>query len=147
MAGDFIPNEFVGLFMWPSMDNVRAFMDEIDPTELNSRRKAIWSELKQHMVIVPSDIALTFKEDKVYEVKMVWTDSTFDAGSVSKNGGKIMLNAPVTGYEDLGGNKSPNQFLIVEWDNKKSADSFRKKRSLDMEKEEAFYTSFSFPKE
>lgn len=144
-SGNFTPNEFVGLFKWPNMESVKGFMSEVSPEKLAELRVEIWSELKQHMIMVTEDMELTFKENKVYEVKMIWTDSMIDASKISSNGGNVILNNPVAGYEDLGKNKAPNNLLIIEWDSKKSAESFKKMNLLKFDKEEAFYTHFAFP--
>lgn len=144
-AGGFKANEFVGLFMWPGMENVQAFMGEVDPDRLTKLRMGIWSELKQHMVVMPNDAVLTFREGKVYEVKMTWSSSPLDGNLISRNGGMVLLNSSVAGYEDLGKNESPDRILIIEWADQKSANSFRKMNAMSDGKEEAFYTHFSFP--
>lgn len=145
VAGKFMPNEFVGLFKWPSMENIQAFMGEVSPEKLAELRVKIWSELKQHMVMVPEDMSMTFSENKVYEVKMIWTDQMVNSNAISSNGGRILLNSPIAGYEDLGKNEAPNNILIIEWSDKKSAESFRKMKALKFRKEEAFYTHFTLP--
>jgi len=33
--GDFVPNEFIGLFKWPGMESVQGFLGEVSPEELN----------------------------------------------------------------------------------------------------------------
>ncbi|OJJ22088.1 hypothetical protein BKI52_08600 [marine bacterium AO1-C] len=144
-SGDFNPNEFVGLFKWPGMPSVQAFLKDVSPERLNKLRVKIWSELKQHMVVVPKDLQMTFKENKVYEVKMLWADKMLDIQSINKQGGAIVLNQPIAGYEDLGKHKAPNHLLIIEWDNKESAKQFNQMNPLKLKKEESFYTHFAFP--
>lgn len=145
VSGDFMPNEFVGLFKWPGMESVQGFMGEIDPARLTELRLEIWTELKQHMIVFKEDTSITFKENKTYEVKMIWNDTMLDTQKIYKNGGTILVNSPIAGYEDLGKNKAPNTLMIIEWPNQKTADSFRKKKSLKSQNEEAFYTHFAFP--
>lgn len=144
-VGHFRPNEFVGLFKWPEMASVEKFMGEVSPMKLMELRTQIWSELKQHMIMVTEDFSLTFKEGKVYEVKMLWGDHMIDASKFRKHGGKIVLQSPVAAYEDLGKNKAPSSLLIIEWNNQKSAESFGKMNPLGFDREEAFYTHFAFP--
>lgn len=144
-SGNFMPNEFVGLFKWPSMESVQGFMGEVSPERLTELRVEIWSELKQHMIMVTEDMELTFEENKVYEVKTIWTDDMIDDSKISSNGGNIILNTTVAGYEDLGKNIAPNNLLIIEWDSESSAESFKKMNLLKFDKEEAFYTHFTFP--
>jgi len=122
-------------------------MGEVSPDKLAALRVKIWSELKQHMIMLSEDIEMTFKESKVYEVKMIWSgDEMLNTTKITKNRGRILLNSPISGYEDLGKNNAPNHLVIIEWDSKKSADSFKKMNVLKFEKEEAFYTKFTFPK-
>jgi len=144
-TGNFIPNEFVGLFKWPGMTNVQAFMGEVSPEKLTKLRVQIWSELKQHMVMVSEDMEMTFKENKIYEVKMLWNKQMLDSMSITNSGGKILVNSPVAGYEDLGKNEAPNNLIIIEWDDKESAESFKKMNLLKVKKQESFYTHFAFP--
>lgn len=144
-AGNFMANEFVGLFKWPGMESVQAFLGEVSPDQLAKLRVKIWSELKQHMIIVTEDMEMTFVAGKTYEVKMVWSDQMLSADNIKSSGGKVILNKPVAGYEDLGKNESPNNLMIIEWNNKKSAEEFRKMTALKSKKEEAFYTHFTFP--
>lgn len=146
-TGDFMANEFVGLFKWPSMESVQAFMGEVSPEKLAKLRAKIWSELKQHIIMVPDDIEMNFKENKVYEVKMVWTDKMIDVSKISKNGGTIIFNNPVAGYEDLGKNEAPTNLLIIEWNDKTAAEAFKAMKLLSFNKEEAYYTHFDFPQE
>lgn len=145
-SGNFIPNEFIGLFKWPNMQSVQAFLSEVSPNELTKLRMKIWSELKQHMVIIQENTNITFKENKIYEVKMLWTSKKIKTGQITRKGGNIILNSPIAGYEDLGKNIAPNHLLIIEWNSEKTANTFNYKEALKVKKEEAFYTSFSFPK-
>jgi len=146
-AGNFMPNGFIGLFKWPGMQGVQAFMGEVSPEKLSNLRVKIWSELKQHMIVMPEDQEMTFKKNKIYEVKMIWSDQMLNTKSITKNGGKILLNSPIAGYEDLRKNEAPTNLLILEWNNKKTAESFRKMKTIKHKKEEAFYTQFAFPEE
>lgn len=146
-SGNFMPNEFVGLFKWPDMAGIEGFLGEVSPDQLAQLRVKIWTELKQCMMMVPMDLELTFKENKVYEVILVWNTNTSDSDKISRQGGTVLLNSPVAGYEDLNEGTSPNHLMIIEWPNKQSATSFRKKNQLQFEKEEAFYTHFAFPEE
>ncbi len=145
-SGNFMPNEFIGLFKWPNMQSVQAFLSEVSPDRLTKLRMKIWSELKQHMVVVQENTNITFKEDKIYEMKMLWTNKKIKTKQIIKKGGTIVLNSPVAGYEDLGKNTAPNHLLIIEWDSEKIAEKFNTEKGLKVKKEEAFYTSFAFPK-
>lgn len=146
-AGSFMPNEFVGLFKWPNMESVQGFLSEVSPDRLQELRVEIWSELKQHMVVVSEDVALTFHDNKVYEVKMLWTDQMPNSESIENNKGKVVFSSQLAGYEDLGKNQAPNNLLIIEWDSKADAESFSKMNTLSYTKEEAFFTHFDFPEE
>jgi len=99
------------------------------------------------MMVIQEDTKITFKENKVYEFKMLWSDQMLKTEMITQNGGSILLNSPVAGYEDLGKNTAPTNLLIIEWQNKKSAKSFKKMKLLKPNKEEAFYTHFSFPEQ
>lgn len=145
-AKNFTPNNFIGLFKWPNMESVQSFMSDFTPEELKKLRKPIWNEFKANMIALQEDKNLVIDESKLYEVKTLWAKDRVRTNSISKNGGRVLLNQPIAGYEDLSGNEAPNQVLIIEWKDKKSADMFNKRNRLKSSKEEAFYTHFTlFP--
>ena len=146
-TGNYMPNGFIGLFKWPNMESVQQFLGEVSPEKLNELRVNIWSELKQHMVVVPENMNITFKEDKVYEVKMLWNENMLNTDIIKKNNGSILIHTSIAGYEDLGKNKAPNTLMIVEWNSLNDAKKVRNMKPLSVEKEEAFYTHFSFPEQ
>ncbi|MEO9513958.1 MAG: hypothetical protein ABJN84_02380 [Flavobacteriaceae bacterium] len=145
-ANNFEPNNFIGMFKWPNMTSVQTFMSDFTPEQLKKLRIPIWNEFKANMIALQEDINLVLDEDKVYEVKTLWTEEMVKVSSISKNGGQVILNQPIAGYEDLKGNEAPNQILIIEWNDKKTADKFGEMNVLKSKKEEAFYTHFTlFP--
>lgn len=145
-AKNFTPNNFIGLFKWPNMASIQSFMSEFSPQQLKELRLPIWNEFKAHMIALPEDKNLVIDGNKLYEVKILWTKEMIKTNSISKNGGQIILDQPIAGYEDLKGNEAPNQILIIEWNDKKSADTFKGMKLLKPKKEEAFYTHFTlFP--
>ncbi len=146
IKANFTPNNFIGLFKWPDMASVMAFSTEISPEQIRELRMPIWNEFKGHMIALQEDKNLVVDENKLYEVKTLWTKDMVNVNSVSKNGGRIILNQPIAGYEDLLGNDAPNHILIIEWKDKKTADLFNKMDILKPKKEESFYTHFTlFP--
>jgi len=142
-ANNFKPNNFIGLFKWPNMNAIQAFMSDFTPTQLKDLRMPIWNEFKTHMIALQEDKSLIINENKLYEVKTFWTKDKIKTNSISKNGGRIIINHSIVGYEDLKGNEAPNQILIIEWKDKKAADNFEKLNTLKPIKEEAFYTHFT----
>ncbi|WP_298424437.1 hypothetical protein [uncultured Kordia sp.] len=144
-VGDFIPNGIVGLFKWPNMESIQAFLKEISQEELTKLRLKIWNELKQHMIVTQVDRTLIFKENKIYEIKVLWNEHKVSSGMIKKHGGTVLINSLVAGYEDLGKNNPPKSLLIIEWDTTQKADAFRKMNFIKSKKEESFYTHFSFP--
>ena len=145
-AKNFTPNNFIGLFKWPNMTSIQSFMSEFSPEQLKELRMPIWNEFKAHMVALQEDKNLVIDSNKLYEVKILWTKDMIKTNSISKNGGRIILDQPIAGYEDLKGNEVPNQILIIEWNDKKTADIFSGMNMLKPKKEEAFYTHFTlFP--
>lgn len=143
-AGNFNPSNFVGIYKWPNAESVQGFFAEISPEELTQLRVKIWDELKQNMIMVPEDVSFTVQENKVYEVKALWNDEAVKVDEIIENGGKIVVNNTVDGYEDLGKNEAPTQILIVEWENKAKAESFKSMNVFEVNNEEAFYTHFDF---
>lgn len=145
-ANNFTPNNFIGLFKWPNMASIQTFMSDFTPEQLKKLRMPIWNEFKANMIALQEDKSLVLDESKLYEVKTLWSKEMVMTNSISKNGGNVILNQPIAGYEDLNGNKAPNQILIIEWNDKKAADMFNKMNMLKSSKEEAFYTHFTlFP--
>ncbi|WP_143569810.1 hypothetical protein [Tenacibaculum agarivorans] len=145
-ANNFKPNNFIGLFKWPNMQSIQAFMSDYTPEQLKKLRTPIWNEFKAHMIAIQEDKNLVMDQNKMYEVKTYWTKDMVQTNMIHKYGGKIILNQPVAGYEDLQGNKAPNQIVIIEWSNPKKADKFNKMNMLKSEREEVFYTHFTlFP--
>lgn len=145
-ANNYKPNNFIGLFKWPNMKAAMAFGTTFPPEKIKELRMPIWNEFKGHVIAIQNDDTLMIKEDKIYEVKIIWTKDMIKTKSIEKKGGTILLNQPIAAYEDLKGNKAPNQILIIEWDNTKAADTFNKKNLMKSEKEESFYTHFTqFP--
>ncbi|WP_109831116.1 hypothetical protein [Reichenbachiella versicolor] len=142
-ANNFTPNNFIGLFKWPNMTSVQAFMSDFTPEQLKELRIPIWNEFKAHMIALQEDKTFMIDESNLYEVKTLWTKDMVKTNSITENGGKVILNQPVAGYEDLKGNEAPNQILIIEWKDKKTADKFEKMNMLKSKKEEAFYTHFT----
>lgn len=148
VAGNYMPNNFVGLYSWPSMDAVQSFLTELPNSELKPMRMKIWSELKQSVGNVTEDFEFTLQEGKVYELQSLWSDGSMDEEKnrslVKKYDGKIILNFPVISYEDLNNGTSPSRIILVEWSSDKDAQKYRmKKKSSD--KEESFYTHLQMP--
>ena len=145
-ANNFKPNNFIGMFKWPNMSSVQTFMSDFTPEQLKKLRMPIWNEFKAHMIVLQEDKNLVINESKLYEVVTLLTEEMVEINIISENGGRIILNEPIAGYEDLQGNEAPNHILIIEWNNKKTADTFKKINTLKHKKEEAFYTHFTlFP--
>ncbi len=145
-ANNFRPNNFIGLFKWPNMESIQAFMADFSPKQLKELRTPIWNEFKAHMIALQEDKKIDINERKLYEVKTLWTKEMVGINSITQNGGRVIVNQAIAGYEDLKGNEAPNQVLIIEWKDKKSADIFKKMNTLKYIKEEAFYTHFTlFP--
>jgi hypothetical protein len=146
-ADNFTPNNFIGLFKWPKMESIQAFMTEFTPEQLKELRIPIWNEFKAHMIALQEDKSLVINENKLYEVKTLWTNDMIKTNSISENGGRIIVDQPILGYEDLHGNEAPNHILIIEWNDKKTAETFREMNMIKAQKEEDFYTHFTlFPK-
>lgn len=145
-AKNFMPNNFIGLFKWTNMESVMAFSKKFPPEKIKQLRIPIWNEFKGHVIAIQEDFDLNIDENKVYEVKTLWTKDVIKTNSISQNGGKVLLNQPISAYEDLYEGEAPNQILIIEWNNEKNAETFNKMNMLKPQKEEAFYTHFTlFP--
>lgn len=146
VKANFTPNNFIGFFKWASMESVQAFSTEISPEKIKELRRPIWDEFKGHMIVIQEDQNLVLNENKLYEVKTLWTKGMLNTNAISKNGGRIILHQAIAGYEDLLGNEAPNHILIIEWDDQKTANMFDKMNLLKPQQEEAFYTHFTlFP--
>lgn len=145
-ADNYDPNNFIGLFKWPNMQSAMTFGQEFPPNKIKELRIPIWNEFKGHLIAIQKDETIKLNQDKTYEVKFVWSKKGLDAKAIKKNGGKIVLEQTILGYEDLNGHSAPNQLIIIEWASQRSADAFYKSHSLQLDKEEAFYTHFTrFP--
>lgn len=142
-ADNFTPNNFIGFFKWPNMTSIQAFMSDFTPEQLKKLRMPIWNEFKANLIALQEDKSLVINESKLYEVKTLWAKEMISTKSIIENGGKIILDQPIAGYEDLIGNEAPNHMLIIEWNDKKTADAFKKMNTLKPKKEEAFYTHFT----
>ncbi len=143
VAGDYKPNNFVGLYSWPDMQSAAAFLKELPNSELTPMRKKIWHELKQVMGRVEEDFQFTIYADKIYEVQTIWNASQVKE-DLKKYHGKIVFDFPVTGYEDLNNGTQPSQTILIEWRSKKDADMYRKQRNAT-HREEAFLTHLQLP--
>ena len=138
VAGNYKPNNFVGLYSWPNMDAVQAFLMELPNSELTPMRKKIWDELKQVIGYVEMDFEFTLHTDKIYEVQTIWNDTQVKE-DLNKFNGKIIFDFPIIGYEDLNNGKSPTQAIIIEWKSEKDAKKYRMKKKSN-HKEESFLT-------
>lgn len=149
VSGNYKPNNFFGLYTWPNMMAVQAFLKELPNSELTPMRKKIWTELKQNIVSVEKDFEFTLYSDKVYEIQTIWSNMPIDENKnkslATKYNGKIILSFPIAGYEDLNNGKAPNQVVIIEWKSKKDATKYRTKKSKYMV-EESFLTHLEIPK-
>ncbi|MFI1773331.1 hypothetical protein [Thalassobellus citreus] len=144
VAGNYKPNNFVGLYSWPSMDAVQAFLMELPNSELTTMRKKIWNELKQVIVSVEMDFEITLHEAKVYEIQTIWNDNQIKEDLKNFNG-NIIFNLPITGYEDLNNGKKPTQTILIEWDSKKDANAYRTRKKPIIE--ESFITHLQLPEQ
>ncbi len=148
LSGDYKPNNFFGLYSWPSMAAVQAFSKELPNSELLPMRQKVWGELKQNILSVEQDLEFTMHKDKVYEIQTIWNGMPNDEGKneslVKKHKGKILLSAPVAGYEDLNNGKAPSQVVIIEWKSEKDASKYRTKKKKYMV-EESFLTHLTIP--
>ncbi|MDF1697806.1 MAG: hypothetical protein P1U56_18305 [Saprospiraceae bacterium] len=145
-ADNFTPNNFIGLFKWPDMKSAMAFNSVFPPEKIKELRMPIWNEFKGHVMAIQEDKTLTINENKVYEVRVLWTNDMVKTNSIHRYGGKVLLDQPLAGYEDLKGNKAPNHILLIEWKNKEKANTFHKMNLLKTQKEEVFQTHFTlFP--
>ncbi|WP_117884208.1 hypothetical protein [Aureibaculum luteum] len=149
VSGYYKPNNFFGLYTWPSMMAVQAFLKELPNSELTPMRKKIWTELKQNIVSVEKDFEFTLYSDKIYEIQTIFSDMPIDEDKnkslAKKYNGKIVLSFPIAGYEDLNNGKGPNQIVIIEWKSNKDATKYRTKKSKYMV-EESFLTHLEVPK-
>ena len=91
-ANNFKPNNFIGLFKWPNMTSVQTFMSDFTPEQLKKLRMPIWNEFKANMIALQEDKNLVINESKLYEVKTLWTKEMVKTNSISKNGGRVILN-------------------------------------------------------
>ncbi len=143
VSGNYKPNNFAGLYSWPNMTAVQAFLIELPNTELMPMRKKIWVELKQIVGNVTEDFEFTLKEGKVYELQTLWSDGAMDEKNnrslVKKYDGKIIFDFPVLSYEDLSNGTAPSQIILIEWSSNEVADKYRMKKKSST-KEESFYT-------
>lgn len=148
VSGDYKPNNFTGLYSWPNMMAVEAFLKELPNSELTPMRKKIWEELKQVIVGVSEDVEFTLYDNKIYEVQTIWSDMPIDEAKntslIERNKGRVVLSFPVTGYEDLNSGKAPSQVILIEWESEKNATKYRTKKSKYMI-EESFLTHLKIP--
>lgn len=143
VAGDYKPNNFVGLYSWPNMDAVQVFLDELPNSELRPMRLKIWEELKQSMGRIENDFEFTLFENKVYEVQTIWDNDQMNKSQKNFTG-KIILDFPVVGYEDLTNGEAPSKVVLIEWDSEKDANKYRKKRNA-YKMEESFFVHLQIP--
>ena len=148
VAGDYQPNNFVGLYSWASISSVESFLKELPNAELKPMRMKIWEELKQSVGNVTEDFEFTLKEGKTYELQTLWAEASKerenDLSLVKKYDGKIILDFPVISYEDLTNGTPPTQMVLIEWDSSKDADKYRMKKKSSGN-EESFYTHLKIP--
>lgn len=52
----------------------------------------VWNEFKANMIALQEDKNLVINESKLYEVKTLWTKEMVKTNSISKNGGRVILN-------------------------------------------------------
>lgn len=148
VTGNYMPNNFVGLYSWPSMDAVQSFLTELPNSELKPMRMEIWNELKQSVGNVTEDFEFTLQEGKVYELETLWGDASMDKkmnrSMAEKHNGKIILDFPVVSYEDLNNGMPPSQMILIEWPSEKKAEKYRMKKKSS-NKEESFYIHLQMP--
>lgn len=148
VAGNYKPNNFVGLYSWPNMSSVESFLKEMPNSELKPMRMKIWNELKQSVANVTEDFEFTLKEGKVYEVQTLWGDGSMgkkmNQSLIEKYNGKIIIDFPVVSYEDLNNGMPPSQIILIEWSSEKEAKKYRMKKKSS-NKEESFYTHLQIP--
>lgn len=145
--GDFLPNNNIGFFSWPNFQALESFLKIMPQTKLTILRKPIWNELKQYVISLPEDKNITLETNKTYEVKIVWDKLQFDEVNynedIEKKQGRVVLNYPISAYEDLLSNdQTPSRVLLIEWVSKSDALNFNKNHNNNFRKEEAFYTHF-----
>ncbi|NMH87525.1 hypothetical protein [Flavivirga algicola] len=145
VAGSYRPNNFFGLYTWTNQKAVDAFLKELPNSELRPMRLKVWEELKQPVVIVDKETTLTFNEGKVYEITMLWNKKRLKEKKIKKHGGRILFNAPVSGYEDLTSGNAPQQIAIVEWNSEEEAKAYKYHVHGSLDNEEAFYTHIQIP--
>lgn len=149
VAGNYEPNNFVGLYSWPNMSSVESFLKELPNSELTPMRVKIWDELKQSVGNVTEDFEFTLQEGKIYELQTLWSNDSMaskkDQSLIEKYHGKIILDFPVVSYEDLNNGMPRTQIVLIEWHSDKNAKKYRMKKKKSSNREESFYTHLQMP--
>lgn len=74
-AGSFKPNNFVGLYTFPSAENAMRFAKDERWPAIKAKRPRIWSELRISNYVIAVPTTLRFQNSKVYEIRYEWLTS------------------------------------------------------------------------
>ena len=134
IVGDFDPDAMV-LYSWPSAEAETQFNNHPDWAQIKATRPDIWEELRVYTAVLPEDLSLIFKPQKVYTIAIAWTSeekpndyhryfSIID-DEVKNQGGRFMYKMFDPNYEaHVKTGKGPGQITLVEWDQKDGFQQF-----------------------
>ncbi len=128
IEGDYMPNNFVGIYSWPNKAAVKSFLEELPQSELKSLRVEIWDELKQSAIMINKDVSFTFNDSKIYEIRSLW--SARELEEITSNGGKVVFDYEVSGYEDLNAGDKPTRISFIEWSTIDKAEQYAEKKKM-----------------
>ncbi|TYA74535.1 hypothetical protein [Seonamhaeicola marinus] len=140
VAGSYKPNNFFGLYTWPNKEAAASFLKELPNSELKPMRLKIWDELKQSAIIIDQETTLTFSNEKVYEITMLYNKKKLKEKKINKHHGKVLFSKPVSGYEDLTSGSAPDYLAIIEWNSEEEARAYKYHAHGALDNEETFYT-------
>lgn len=116
-AGPFVPNNFVGLYTFPSEANARGFERDERWPPIKAKRPSIWSELRISKFVIPAPTVLRFRADRIYEVRYEWFAAAGAApGDEIATPGKVIASFAHGEHEMLPKElDGPGRIRIIEW--------------------------------
>ncbi len=128
LSGTYHPEGFIGLYKWPSTAAQEQFGRDPRWAPIKATRPEVFRELRVHTIALEEDLAMTFEDDHVYEIQVLWlAKNNADAynqyvkamnATLDKLGGRAIARLNVGMYESLQPwPHQPDHIVILEWPN------------------------------
>lgn len=72
LSGTYHPEGFIGLYKWPTAAAPEQFGRDPRWPPIKATRPEVFRELRVSTIALEEDLAMTFKDDHVYEIQVLW---------------------------------------------------------------------------